>query len=78
MKIRRLLLTLLLAAGIVCVAGCDRVGSPRYRHRDTSRSTTTHTVRKPAPAKKIGKPKPASKIKKRSTPKKPSSKIKRR
>ena len=74
MKIRRSLIALLLAAGIVCVAGCGRGGSYRYRDRDTSR---THTVKKSSGGTVK---KPSSKIKKRSEPavKKPSSKIKKR
>ena len=76
MKIRRSLLALLLAAGIVCAAGCGRGGSYRYRDRDTSRTHSTRTVKKSSSG--VVKKQPSSKIKKRSTPKKPSSKIKKR
>ena len=77
MKIRRLLIALLLVAGIVYVAGCGRGGSYRYRNRDTSRSASTRTVKKSSGGTVK---KPSSKIKKRSEPavKKPSSKIKKR
>ena len=79
MKIRRLLIALLLAAGIVCIAGCGRGGS--YRYRDTS----TRTVRKgtggsvkKSSGGSVKKQPAGSKIKKRSAPSKPGSKIKKR
>ena len=80
MKIRGSLLALLLAAGIVCVAGCGRGGAVRYR-RDTPRKTSTHTVKTTtSPSTSTAKKTPSSKIKKRSTPptKKAGSKIKKR
>lgn len=79
MKIRNLLTTLLLAAGIVLVAGCD---GRSYRHGRSSPTRSGKPAVKPVKKLSTGKSDPnkaGSKIKKKQDKQKkqqPSSKIK--